>query len=569
MNLPSMIYTSSKKKNNQTIFGGLNHSESASDGEIYDMKNLASDNYPYLAPRAKRRKIYDGTVTDLTSVGNTLYFLTGSISGAGGELLRSKGVNTEKMASTEAVGVTFSDSGEILCVMGQRLILRLDGVAGVFDTETCEYRSIAVSMPSTATVEDGTLNGEATQCNRLFFTSYYGPAFRQFREGDGVHITIENADDAILETDAVIRELDDEEGTFTFDENIFEGISGSHSVTVERKVPDFSYICACNNRLFACNGTTVWASALGDPFNWYVYDGISTDSWSVETEDSGEFTACCEFLGYPHFFKADAIYKLYGGTASEYQLSKTNAFGVKEGAAGSLGAVGSTLFYLSPAGVCAYSGGYPTVILPPEQMGGNPCYSGAAATVGYKYFLWVRMTDGYVGIEDNQLREIYVYDTAKGIWHIEEADVLPACSSGYPGSGQINLLGYSHNGIWLMGTPAFTASADDPDANAIGTPEGNFISFAEFGYAFHDTMNAKQLYKLIVRLLVDSGARIKIYASYDDGPYRIVYETKSRSRQTLSVPIRPKRCDRYRLKIEGIGNYKIYAITKEYSVSAK
>lgn len=572
MNLPAMVYTSSKRQSRQVAFGGLHHTENASDGELYDMRNISSDAYPYLAPRAKRRHIYTGTVVSLCAVGDVLYFTQGgriedSYFGVGA-LYQSAGVediNGVKRAAVEQTGVTFTEKGEILCVMGKRIILRLDGVPGVYNTETGEYRTMGALLSETATVGDGTLYEESAAANTITIPSGNVEG-AGFSKGDAVHITIYGGT-LMGETDAVIREIS---GTvISFDENTFDGMTGTWEVTIQRKVPDFDHICVCDNRLFACQGNTVWASALGDPFNWYVYDGISTDSYSTNTGDSGEFTACCEFQGYPHFFKADAIYKLYGSVASEYRLQKTNAFGVKKGASGSLSAVGSTLFYLSPAGVCAYSGGYPTVILSAEQMGGYPNSSAAAATVGHKYFLQVRMTEGYVGLLDDQIRVLFVYDTEKGIWHKEDADCLPACSCGYPGNGQINLFGYNHNGIYIMGTPAFTGSTEFTEDTVIGSEAGDVDSFVEFGYAFHDTTNPKRLYKVTVRLQVEKGARVKILASYDDGPYQTVYETRYCNRKTLTVPIRPKLCDRYRLKIEGVGDYTIYAITKEYSVSGK
>ena len=565
MNLPSMIYSTSKVKTNQTAFGGLNHSESASDGDLYDMRNLASDSHPFLAPRSRRYQVCERTdISNLVTVGNVLYFMQGST------LCRSataretaNGNSLDWMAVVEEL-VTVSGLVSDIIVMGKRLVLT--PAMQVYDTETGELRSVGASYSGGISVTDGKLYGETASKNRLTISSTWESM--GFRVGDGVNISIVNSSSTeVFSGSAVIRAID---GTSAdFNEDSFAGLSGGYGGTITRDAPPISYLLVCDNRLFGCGGNTVWASALGDPFNWYVYDGISTDAWSVETEDSGEFTGCCEFLGYPYFFKADAIYKLYGTSAMEYQLSKTNAFGVKEGASGSLAAVGSTLFYLSPAGVCAYSGGYPTVILPPEQLGGYPNSTSQAAATGSKYYLklWLTAEAGANGLTDDI--GLFVYDVQRGLWHKEDGTVTPYVESGWPGTRQRNLYGIAKNGIWLMGTPAFTMSESEQGAQIIGHREDSVQSFAEFGYAFHDTTNQKQLFKVTVRLQVEEGARIKISASYDDSPYRIVFETKSQSRQTLSIPIRPKKCDRYRLKIEGIGDYKIYAITKEYSVGGK
>ena len=45
------------KQSYQAQFGGLNHRKGATDGDIYDMRNMTSDHYPVLSPREKRRTV--------------------------------------------------------------------------------------------------------------------------------------------------------------------------------------------------------------------------------------------------------------------------------------------------------------------------------------------------------------------------------------------------------------------------------------------------------------------------------------------------------------------------------
>lgn len=54
MTLPSMKYEDGIGKSVQSQFGGYNHTRSAADGELWDMGNLGSDEYPLLSPRARR-----------------------------------------------------------------------------------------------------------------------------------------------------------------------------------------------------------------------------------------------------------------------------------------------------------------------------------------------------------------------------------------------------------------------------------------------------------------------------------------------------------------------------------
>ena len=82
----------------------------------------------------------------------------------------------------------------------------------------------------------------------------------------------------------------------------------------------------------AAKGDTVYASKLGDPFNWNVFDGLSTDSYAVDVGSAGDFTACCSYLGYPCMFKEEHIYKVYGDKPSNFQVMGSASWGWKRGA---------------------------------------------------------------------------------------------------------------------------------------------------------------------------------------------------------------------------------------------
>lgn len=90
-----------------------------------------------------------------------------------------------------------------------------------------------------------------------------------------------------------------------------------------------------------------------------MFDGLDTDSYAVDTGSAGSFTACVSYLGYPIFFKEEHIYKVYGSIPSNFQVMGSATLGVAEGSAGSLAVAGEILFYLSRAGIMAYSGGIP------------------------------------------------------------------------------------------------------------------------------------------------------------------------------------------------------------------
>ena len=91
-----------------------------------------------------------------------------------------------------------------------------------------------------------------------------------------------------------------------------ETYTESGAITIARTVPDLDYFCENENRLWGVKGKEIFACKLGDPFNWNVFSGLSTDSYSVATGTDGDFTAAVSYLGYPVLLKPDAIHKVYG-----------------------------------------------------------------------------------------------------------------------------------------------------------------------------------------------------------------------------------------------------------------
>ena len=557
MKLPSMIYSSRKKTELQGKFGGLTHTDLANAQDLYDLQNLTSDRFPLLASRPLRWKIHNGTqITALTAVGDVLYFVQE------GKLYRSSAVeevlndySLDYMAAVEELASIDGVVTEIY-VMGTRLIL--SPAMAVYHIETGELRPMGASYTGALMVTDGYLYDEAAVANRITLNETTWEA-EGFCAGDGITYTFTSDDGtAAISGSAVIRSIDGAHADFY--ENSFADQVGGYGGTIERVVPRMDYLLVCANRLFGCQGDTIYASKLGDPFNFNVFDGISTDSWFATSGTGGEFSGCCEYLGYPLFFKPDGIYKLYGSQPDGYRLSKTDAYGVKEGSHASLAVVGDLLLYHSPAGVCAYTGGYPTVILTPAEMDGYAAPGGWAAGDGRKYYLRLVTKAG------NPL--IWVFDTEKNLWHKEDGAVTPSVCTGYPGNGQRNLFGIASDGIYIMGSPAFTLSQVDGTAQYIGHREGEVASFAEFGRGMRESLGSKTLWKLQIRIAVSKGARVSVFIAYDNRSFVQLFRQRYTTEGVVTIPVQPMLCDSYRLRIEGEGEYKILSIARTYSENA-
>lgn len=202
-------------------------------------------------------------------------------------------------------------------------------------------------------------------------------------------------------------------------------------VTLRRRMPVFDFICEHNNRIFGCRYgmndegefvNEVYASALGDPLNWFLFEGTSHDSYTASVGAPGPWTGCCECGEYVLFFKQDKIYVMSGGVPSAFRLVPFDDFGVQRGSEKSLAVIGNVAYYKSTHGIRRISAfAYPNVIS--EGLGYDKWTQAVGGTDGRKY---------YVSMTADGERSTFVYDTWTGLWTREnEAVSAIACTVRY------------------------------------------------------------------------------------------------------------------------------------------
>lgn len=307
-------------------------------------------------------------------------------------------------------------------------------------------------------------------------------------------------------------------------------------VTISRKVPDMEFIFSCNNRLWGCKGDEIFGSKLGDPFNFNVFDGLSTDSFTVSLGTAGDCTAAINYNGYPLFFKEDGIFKLYGETPLNFSLVDAMTQGVKRGCGKSLAVAGEVLYFVSKNGVMAYTGGVPQYIGEPlgirirEAVGGSD---------GRKY---------YLSADDGNGRRLYVFDTYRSMWHIE--DELPAITMDYGAAllcaaedGKIYALSYGADG---------------------GTEEEDVEWMVRFADATISSPNRKAISRLLIRADASGGGKADVFISFDSGEWQNIGTFRNDGKYTIEYPNIPTRCDHFALKLEGKGPVDIYGISYAY-----
>lgn len=317
-----------------------------------------------------------------------------------------------------------------------------------------------------------------------------------------------------------------------------EGDVTETNITLSRTLPDMDFLITDDNRLWGAKGHTVYASKLGDPTNFNVFDGLSTDSYSVDIGNAGDITAAINYGGYPTFFKEDGIYRLYGDQPSNYQIMPTMKQGVRKGCAKSLAVAGEILYYVSRSGIMAYGGGAPEKA---DTALGIHVIDGVAASDERKYYI--------SATEDGSNYAIYVYDTEKGLWHKED-DLKLNCAV-FDG----RLLGLSDDG------KLFVIKGEATE----GTTESAFEWSVEFADMMFGSPFQKGIVKANIRFDLAEGAEACADIQYDDsGTWELMRKFNGTGKGTNVLPVVPHRCDHFRLRLRGIGVCDIYAMTLQY-----
>lgn len=551
------------------IFLGYNHNLRISEGEFYEMKNMSGDDYPILSPRAKRG-VYKttGSPRGLVSKDALCYVDNGTLY-IGDQAVADFALNDEDK--------TFVSMGAYLIILPDKKYINT--------TNHADKGSIEAQYVSTAEVkiELAKANGEAygeaisqdsqpeSPNNRMLWIDtssvphvlkQYSSATSQwvslsttyvkisavgigtrFAVGDGIELS--GFAEASLNGANIVSQRDDNYIVIT---GLIETNSSQEdAVTVSRRMPQMDFIIESENRLWGCrsgtaaDGTTVneiYACKLGDFKNWNCFAGLVTDSYAVSVGTDGAFTGAIKHLGYPMFFKEGCVHKIYGSFPSNFQVQTTPLRGVQRGCEKSLAIVNEVLYYKARGGICAYDGSLPSEI---SKALGDIVYEGAVAgAVGNKYYISMRET----GTERYSL---FVYDTAKGLWHRED-DTQAKCFCNH--ENDLFYIDYADHYI--------------KSVKGAGVEEyGNVKWEVTTGTIGTDSPDKKYISRIDVRLKLAVGSRVIISAEYDsDGEWHQLSAMTGVNLRSFAIPIKPRRCDHLRLRIMGSGEAKIYSICK-------
>lgn len=328
-------------------------------------------------------------------------------------------------------------------------------------------------------------------------------------------------------------------------------------------IPDMDYVIEAQNRLWGCKYGTVngklvneiYASALGRFDVWHKYAGVSTDSYAASIGSDGRWTGAVNYQGYPLFFKEDRMHKVYVSASGAHRIQEYTMRGVQPGGAKSLAVVNGVLFYKARDCVCAYDGsGAPTDVsekLNLDSLSYPGSTTSIAAAYRDKYYLYLQMNTPPGS-------RLLVLDTRRGAWYRENLPI-----------GSITDF-TEHFGSLLCAAGGIEEIAHDNQVSTIGdTKEGDVAWSCETGLIGYSTVEQKYVSRFNIRMSLARDAYMDVLVQYDsDGVWHNQGRIQGAGTRTFMLPVRPRRCDHFRIRLEGSGNVRIYSFAKIFEAGS-
>lgn len=515
LELPQIPYAMQKNRREIVAMRGINYSDVLQDGDLADSLNLSARRYPYITTRKARVKQsgYENA-TAMTSW-DKLVVVEGTNLLYDGDVVGTVAAGEKQFAVVNTRLVIWPDKVylDLNNLEVKPLGERISGVGATF----------AKDKMSIAWQKDGAAVDLTTM----------------FKAGDAVTIS-GCTTQAANNKDIVIKDVTATEISVT-DDTFTEATETTAEITIERSIPDMDFICESENRLWGCSNEkqNLYASALGDPTNFNVFEGLSTDSYALAVSSEGDFTGCCKLSSSILFWKETKLHKILGSYPAEYTLYTYTIEGLRSGCHKSLQVINEVLFYMGLHGVYAYSGGTPSLMS--ANFGNREFSDAVAGNDGDSY---------YLSVKEGADKHLFIYEIAAGIWVREDA---------------INCTDFARIGknLYLLlddGSICLEASEED---------EAGMAWLAQFT-PFYETIQGRKVHsKITMRLELPKGSYLVASTRFDGGVWKEAARVVGRTNDAVRVRILTERCDKYELKLEGRGPCTILSMMREFTVGSE
>lgn len=318
-------------------------------------------------------------------------------------------------------------------------------------------------------------------------------------------------------------------------------VTSTAHYTLTRDCPKMDYIVKAANRLWGCRYdeqnsiNEIYASALGDFKNWDVFQGLATDSWRASRGTAAPFTGAIALGENPLFFREESLEKVYPSSSGGHQIVTYALDGVQKGSDGSMVIIDERLFYKSRKGVCVYAGTLPQHIS--DEFDDWIFSDASAGRHKRKYVCSMTRSDN--------VRLCMAYDLDTGDWHVEDDVWEGPC-------------------VTWNDELFYTVQTSDENANLMcyeGSSADGVAWFAESDDLSMELPEHKFVYYLRLRFRLDLGSECRVLLSYDDGPWLRKGTLHGNRLNSGEINIWPKRCDHFKLRIEGRGGAELQSIS--------
>ena len=593
-NLSDLRTKKAKQEKTDSVeqFTGLNQTNECINTEMRSMHNMSLKDFPYLSSRQKRQ-ITSLALTDIRGVlgGEKLYIATKT----GVTIIAKNGQTTTISGTLNNKNKTIVKMGNYICIFPDKVFFKDSGDSALHDLENkfsstsvtfslADNKGQAITYHNAAYYDDhdpqngdylltevdgkaqlqqySSTSGTWTIITTSFVMITASGVGSGFSKDDGAKISLDLGANTWTEVDKVLP--NEENGvhfaTYPIKDVTTNAItiSGLLSATkalsnvtfkVERLVPDMAFVTEAMNRLWGCNsdGTEIYASKLGDPTNWNCFEGISTDSWAVTIGSEGKFTGAITYLGYPTFFKERSLIKIAIASNGAHQTRETMCRGVQEGCSKSMSIVNEVLFYKAQTDIVAYDGSLPQTVSKKlgDMSGFTDCVGGRNKD---SYYILGRIYKN--GAYEHHM---YVYDARKGFWTEDDNTA------------------YEYMTTWnniCVGVVSDKVHLFDKGNNITTTEEDDFEWSFESNEMDYFTSDAKYIHRVVMKAEMSPKAKARVWISYDGKPYTRLFEMRSSGYKVYPLNIIPRRCDRFKVKVEGVGDVIIHRLTKVFETGS-
>lgn len=373
-----------------------------------------------------------------------------------------------------------------------------------------------------------------------------------FRPGDGIFVRGLEGQSALrgigerplqvtaVGTDYVVLEFP--AGILELELKALEGLQ------LQRRMPELDFLFAWENRLWGCRYgldetgrfvNRIYGSKSGDMKNWFSFSGSDSDSVCLDCSTQGPWTGAICALGQALFFKENCLHRLYGDRPGSFGLRSLDCRGVQQGSHKSLAVVNGLLYYKATEGVVCYDGTLPECIS--RDLGEVSYHSAAAGALGDRYYISMK--------DEENTPQLFCYHTRHRLWYREDETAATefCCVKG--------VLYYIREGAPLVGILAGTE----------GT-ESKVPWFVETGLLEGVDGQQQYLRRISLRLSMETGSSLRCRVQYDsEGIWQDLATLSGRGTGTVTLPLRLRRCDHLRLRLEGEGRVLLHSLLLERS----